>query len=79
MLHLSPNHFTYASTHASWLCAILNQGVLPPYLPPTSIKSIRYSTLTADPALLMSKYSNQSMEALEGQHACTNYDVQLLL
>jgi hypothetical protein len=44
---------------------MLNEELFTPYLCFISINSTRYFTLTADPALLMKRYSNQSMEALE--------------
>jgi hypothetical protein len=77
MLHLSTHHFTYMQvrTPPGYALYSIKSVYLVIFLS-SAHKSIRYSTLTADPALLMSKYSNQSMEALEGQHACTKYDVQ---
>lgn len=55
---------------------IRNQAHLPPYHPFISINTSRYGTLTADPAGLMNKYSNQFIAALQGKQSCIKYGVQ---
>ncbi|KAL6154880.1 hypothetical protein ACJBU6_06493 [Exserohilum turcicum] len=56
---------------------IRNQAHLPPYHPFISINTSRYGTLTADPAGLMNKYSNQFIAALQGAHRLTALSVSI--